>query len=221
MSRTVYITIIFFAIIICLLLNLSNTNQCYGEITEPKKYLKKEYRSPEGNIIVRHYGESIDDNSADIWLYSAKHPSKRAMLYSYDGDANVLFSHNEKWLVLNHRYGSDGTNAILFKKIKGLKYEQITSLNDFVWDLFKKTHKQYKIPEFDHSYTYAVFWSSDSKSVMLRTYGHDDLSPTMLDPWFCIYDVTTGKMSLDFNRVFNRDTYHPDGKAKGRELYLD
>ncbi|MBF0516406.1 MAG: hypothetical protein HQK97_04685 [Nitrospirae bacterium] len=52
---------------------------------------------------------------------------------------------------------------------------------------------------------------------MLRTYGHDDMSPKALEPWFCIYDVTTGEMSLDFNRIFNRDTYHSDGKARGRE----
>ncbi|MBF0487681.1 MAG: hypothetical protein HQK98_05915 [Nitrospirae bacterium] len=43
--------------------------------------------------------------------------------------------------------------------------------------------------------------------------------PKALEPWFCVYDVTTRKMTLDFS-VFNRDTYHPDGEARGRELYL-
>ncbi|MEO5359405.1 MAG: hypothetical protein H7843_03030 [Nitrospirota bacterium] len=208
-------------ITVCLLLNFSSTNQCYSETTKPKKYLKKEYRSLKGNIIVRHYGESLDDNSADIWLYSAKNPSKKLLLYSYERDADVLISPNEKWLVINYRYGSDVTDAILFKKAKGLKYDEKKYLNTLAWRLFRKMHKQYEIPEFGHNYTEAVLWSSDSKSVMVEIYGHDDLSPKALEPWFCIYDVTTGKMSLDFNRVFNRDTYHPDGEAKGRELYLN
>ncbi|MEO5359706.1 MAG: hypothetical protein H7843_04585 [Nitrospirota bacterium] len=131
----------------------------------------------------------------------------------------MLISPDENWIVINYRVGSTDTDALLFQKIKGLEYEEVEYLNTKAWNLFRKTHKQYKIPEFGHSYTEAVRWSSDSKSILLYIYGHDDDSPKKLEPWFCIYDLTTGKMTLDFNRVFNRDTYHPNGKAKDRTLY--
>ncbi|MBF0458036.1 MAG: hypothetical protein HQK99_09095 [Nitrospirae bacterium] len=56
---------------------------------------------------------------------------------------------------------------------------------------------------------------------MIEIYGHHDEIPVRLEPWYCIYDVTTGKMTLNFNRVFNRDTFHPNGTAKGRELSIN
>ncbi|MBF0459081.1 MAG: hypothetical protein HQK99_14420 [Nitrospirae bacterium] len=232
MKKTVNVLYLCVMITICGLLHLSVSKQCYGEDIKPKKYLKKEYTSPEGNIIVRHLGGHPKDNSGDIWLYSAKNPSKGEFLCSYEIDADVQFSYDEKWLVLNHNYGSDKTDAILFKKVKGLQYEEVKLLTYFAWELFEKTHKKYKvhvfkrykrntIPLYGHSYAKAVRWSSDSKSVLIEIYGHHDETPERLEPWYCIYDVTTGKMTLDFNRVFNRDTFHPNGTAKGRELSIN
>ncbi|MBF0319294.1 MAG: hypothetical protein HQL01_05775 [Nitrospirae bacterium] len=243
MSKTVDVFYICVVITIYVLLHSSGVNHSYGDNTTPTQYLLteyksplhvpgkivgyginktppqyllKEYKSPSGDIIVKHFTD--DDNwtvNSEVWLYSAKNPSKKLWLYSYERDAEVLFSPNEKWLALNHRYGCDGTDAILFKQVKGLKYEPIIGLSDLAWAFFIKTHRKYKIPHFDHCYTEAVRWSSDSKSVMLQTYGHDDMSPKKLDPWYCIYDLKTKKMTLDFS-VFNRDTYHPNGEAKGR-----
>ncbi|MEO5359710.1 MAG: hypothetical protein H7843_04605 [Nitrospirota bacterium] len=131
----------------------------------------------------------------------------------------MLISPDEKWLVINHKLGPSRIDALLFQKLNGLKYKEIKLLNPLAWAIFKKAHKQYKLPEFAHTYVEAVLWSSDSKSVMLQVYGHDNNSPQATEPWYCIYDLTTGKMTLDLNRVFNRDTYHPNGEAKGRELY--
>ncbi|MCG6551986.1 MAG: hypothetical protein L7F77_06635 [Candidatus Magnetominusculus sp. LBB02] len=220
MRKKIKVIHIYIIITVYILLNIHSIHQCNGDNNTPMKYLHQEYKSPLGDIIVKHFSDYEKDvMNSEVWLYSVADPSKKAFLYSYLISARIIFSHDEKWLVLNNRYGSDGNEAILFKQVKGLKYELITSLDDLAWDFFKKTNRQYKIPIFDHSYTYAVQWSSDSRSVMLKTFGHDDLSPKTLEPWYCIYDVTTGKMSLDLNRVFNRDTYHPDGKATGRELY--
>ncbi|MBF0459080.1 MAG: hypothetical protein HQK99_14415 [Nitrospirae bacterium] len=196
------------------------------------KYLHEEYKSPLGDIIVKHFSDDKSDiMKSEVWLYSANNPSKKVFLYSYDIYARILFSHDEKWLVLNNMYGSSGKDAILFREVEGLKYEEIENLYDKAWELFEKTHKKYKahvfkkykrnlIPFNDHSYAEAVLWSSDSKSVLIEIYGHHDEIPVRLEPWYCIYDVTTGKMTLDFNSVFNRDTFHPNGTAKGRELYI-
>ncbi|MBF0554182.1 MAG: hypothetical protein HQK96_06425 [Nitrospirae bacterium] len=219
MIRLSNVSYVYIVVTICIFLHIAGINQCYGDNIKPKKYLKKESTSPEGNIIIRHLGEHPDDFYWDIWLYSRKNPSKKALLFSYERDADVLISSDEKWLVINYRVGTTDTDALLFKKVKDLEYEEIDYLNDKAWNLFRKTHRKYKIPQFGHSYVEAVLWSSDSKSVMLEIYGHDDLSPKRLEPWYCIYDLTAGKMTLDFDRVFNRDTYHPNGEARGRKLY--
>ncbi|MBF0459124.1 MAG: hypothetical protein HQK99_14635 [Nitrospirae bacterium] len=231
MKRTVNMLYLCGIIAICGLLNASVSKQCYGEDIKPKKYLKKEYTSPEGNIIVRLLGGHPQDNSGDIWLFSAKNPSDRELLYSYERDASVLISPDEKWLVINDRSGTTDTDPLLYKRVKGLKYEEIENLYMKAWELFEKTHKKYKTHVFKrykrntillygHSYAEAVRWSSDSKSVLIEIYGHHDETPERLEPWYCIYDLTTGKMTLDFNRVFNRDTFHLNGEAKGRELLI-
>ncbi|MBF0554183.1 MAG: hypothetical protein HQK96_06430 [Nitrospirae bacterium] len=220
MNRTISVPYLFVVITFYVLLPVLEIEQCYGEDKTLKNHLIKEYTSPKGNIIVRHYVDGYEIcPDGDIWLYSKKNPSKKALLFSYERDADVLISPDEKWLIINYRAGTTDTDALLFKKVKDLEYEEIDYLNDKAWDLFRKTHRQYKIPQFGHSYAEAVLWSSDSKSVMIEIYGHDDLSQKNLEPWYCIYDLTTGKMTLDFNRVFNRDTYHPNGRAKGRKLY--
>lgn len=216
-ANIIYLSVI---VTICVSLHISGTNQCYGDNNTPMQYLHKKYRSPLGDITVKHFSDEKEWTiNSEVWLYSTKNPAKKSLLYSYERDADVLFSHDEKWLVLNNGYGSDGTEAILFKKVNGLEYKPLKLLTEMAWDLFRKTHKQYQIPQFGHSYAEAVLWSSDSKSVMIQIYGHDDDSLKALEPWYCIYDLTTGKMTLDFN-VLNRDTYHPNRKANGRELYL-
>ncbi|MEO5359705.1 MAG: hypothetical protein H7843_04580 [Nitrospirota bacterium] len=219
MNRTINVTYALVIISIIFLIYFSKVVKGYGENQKPGKYLLKEYFSLNGNIIIRHHSGYPDYFSGDIWLYSKNNPSKKALLFSYERDADVLISPDEKWLVINYRAGTTDTDALLYKNAKGLEYEVSELLNDKAWDLFRKTHKQYKIPDFGHSYAEAVRWSSDSKSILLYIYGHDDLSPKTLEPWFCVYDLTTGKMTLDFNRIFNRDTYHPNGKAKGSKLY--
>ncbi|MBF0457737.1 MAG: hypothetical protein HQK99_07565 [Nitrospirae bacterium] len=221
MNRTVNVSFLCVIITICVLLHVLGVRQCYGEDKALKNHLLKEYLSPEvnGDIIVRHYVDGYDGFSGDIWLYSKKDPSKKTLLFSYERDADVIISPDEKWLIINYRAGTTDTDALLFQKVKGLEYKETKMLNDMAWDLFRKTHKQYQIPQFGHSYAEAVLWSSDSKSVMIQIYGHDDDSLKALEPWYCIYDLTTGKMTLDFN-VLNRDTYHPNREAKGRELYL-
>ncbi|MCG6552176.1 MAG: hypothetical protein L7F77_07600 [Candidatus Magnetominusculus sp. LBB02] len=219
MNRTVMTSYLCAVIAIYVLLQLLGVGQCFGDDIKPNKYLKKEYASPSGKIIVRQYGELLEDNSGDIWLYSKENPLKKAFLFSYERDADVIISPDEKWIAINYRYGCDGTSIILFKRIKGLKYEIDTWLTQFAWDFFRKKYKRHIIPEFGHSYAEAVLWSSDSKSVLIFIKGHDDDSPMKLEPWYCIYDLKKEEMTLDFNRVFNRDTYHPNGRAKGRKLF--
>lgn len=205
---------------IYVLLYALGAGYCYGKDKSHKNHLQQEDTSPNGNIIVRYYDDGDDIcPRGDIWLYSKDHPSKKALLFSYERDADILISPDEKWIVINHRVGNNITELILFKKVKGLKYERIAWIDVLAWNLFRKTHSQYKIPEFFHNYTEAVRWSSDSKSVLIYIYGHDDETPKKLEPWYCVYDVTTDAMTLDFNRVFNRDAYHPNGKAKSRKIY--
>ncbi|MCG6552175.1 MAG: hypothetical protein L7F77_07595, partial [Candidatus Magnetominusculus sp. LBB02] len=197
MRKTANTLCIFVTIAIYIILNLSGANQCYGGNNTPPQYLHKEYESPSGDIIVKHFSDAPEDiTNSEVWLYSAKNPSKKFRLYSYEVDATVIFSDDEKWLVLNHRSGSNEASAILFKKDTGLKYEIIIVLNELAWDLFRKTHKRYKIPDFFHSYTKAVLWSSDSKSILLEIYGHDDATPKELEPWYCIYDLKKEEMTL-------------------------
>ncbi|MBF0459079.1 MAG: hypothetical protein HQK99_14410 [Nitrospirae bacterium] len=143
MKRTVNVFYLCVMITILGLLHTSASNQCYGDNNTPQNILLKEYTSPEGNIIVRHIVD-VKKGDLEIWLYSSKNPSKGELLRSYEIDADVLFSYDETWLVLNDRYGSTDTDPILFKRVKGLKYEEIENLYGKAWDLFEKTHKKYK-----------------------------------------------------------------------------
>ncbi|MEO5359707.1 MAG: hypothetical protein H7843_04590 [Nitrospirota bacterium] len=159
-------------------------------------------------------GEDIYSYFGDIWLHSAKNPAEKEFLFSFRHYAKVLISPDEKWLVIKHRLGFAMIDAILFKNVDGLKYKEVKYLNHMAWTLFRDTHKQYKLNEFIDTYVEAMEWSSDSKSILIQVNRHDENSPKDTEPWYCIYDLTTDKMSLDFKRVFNRNTYQPSVNDK-------
>ncbi|MCG6552174.1 MAG: hypothetical protein L7F77_07590, partial [Candidatus Magnetominusculus sp. LBB02] len=197
MERSTKISHLSIVIVFYVLLQLKGIDQCYGGKKLHINHLLEEYSSPTGNIIVRKYISGYEVcPDGEIWLYSKKNPSKKELLFSYERDADALISPDEKWLVINNRAGNNVTDAGLYRQVKGLKYKFATSLNEYAWELFRKTHKRYKIPDFFHNYVEAVLWSSDSKSVMITICGNDDISPMKLEPWYCIYDLKKEEMTL-------------------------
>src|SRR3954453_12046342 len=71
--------------------------------------------SPQADIIVQHCWRRA--GGEQIWLASADDFGKRRLLFDTGRSADVMFSPDEVWLVINDRWGSNGSSARLYKKV--------------------------------------------------------------------------------------------------------
>src|SRR5205085_6208256 len=55
--------------------------------------------SPKGDFTVEYYGGP--NNAKQIWLAPKAAPAQRVWLFSYERDARVLVSPDERWLIIN------------------------------------------------------------------------------------------------------------------------
>ncbi len=156
--------------------------------------------SPLRDIITESYG---DENSTQIWLVSASDPGKRRLLFIHHRAADVIFSEDEKWLVINDRSGSSLANLLLYRRKAELEYEKVDDLTSAAWAFFEKRQGKF---HFDHSYVEALRWAETSPPVLfLCLSGHMD-SRNYTSEWYCLYNISTRKFSLNFARHNRRVT---------------
>ncbi len=151
-------------------------------------------RSPSGNIVAEHYF-TLPDELRRIFLRETGSNSKPILLVSYNRDAQVLFSPDEKWLILNDNPGSNISEVRLFKRIRGLHYQEVTdaALHAKVWELFDLRHMPHNEVDYLHSYTYAICWgpTSDKLLIEIRADGLllRDKLVVQFGPWRCVYNI--------------------------------
>ena len=160
------------------------------------KVIANDY-SPQRDILVEHYFER--EGTDQIWLVSSYDPAKRRLLFTQWRHAEVVFSSDERWLVINDHYASNLSRLLLFRQRAPLDYEQVADLTDAAWDYFARRNGLKGPIGFDHAYVDAVRWAGDDPpTLLLSLKGHSD-SRNNTDEWYCLCDVQSKTFSTDFD----------------------
>jgi hypothetical protein len=189
---------------------------------EPKPSFEKVTTVTHGDVIVERYRAS--EGTEQIWLVSTADPAKRHLLYTHHRQAEVIFSDDDTWLVINDHAGSAGSSLLLYRRKTPPVYEQVTDLTHAAWKFFDE-HNGLKVPAkgksedvqrydrenglaanpFDHRYIDAVCWAGgDPPTLLIRLSGHeDDHSYTR---WYCLYDVRAKSFTTDFDSYNKKNT---------------
>jgi hypothetical protein len=153
--------------------------------------------SPQADIVVQHCWRRA--GGEQIWLALADDFGKRRLLFDTGRNAGVMFSQDEEWLVVNDRWGSNGSSARLYKKVAPLDYREQLDLTGGAWDFFAQ-HEKVSPPQFDHSYTEAIRWIAKPAAIVLELSGHMDHNHHV-GGWLCIYYIDSKEFSTDFDAL--------------------
>lgn len=182
---------------------------------EPSAGMELQWRdvSPRGDILIEHYFNS-KNYEREVWLAPPSQPSDRVLLYKHGRSVEVLFSPDQKWLVINDFPTSTDGAPFLFRRGQGLQYSPVANANigDKVWRFAGKWHPLILTPAFGHRYVQVLRWANDSKAFLVAAFGHLD-SPEKqraLDPWLCIFTLDDLGATLDLS-LMNRGALHSHG----------
>jgi hypothetical protein len=65
------------------------------------------------------------DSPRQLWIRSTRDPNAGTLLYEYARNAAVLFSPDERWLVVNDGAGSNVADVHLFRRVRGIKFVEV------------------------------------------------------------------------------------------------
>jgi len=172
----------------------------------------KSIDSPEGHVTADFYFRDAD-TKRQIWLRYSTSDNEPELLYEYERDADLLFSPDERWIVVNDRLGSNVSEVRLFKQIRGLKYaeEEQAHVTEKAWRFLATHYGLPKVPEMFHRYSQVIRWAPDSRAFMVVLCGHEDIDQRV-DPWTCVFDLRSFEPSLDLS-LMNRDAVRIGGKT--------
>ncbi len=160
--------------------------------------------SPQRDILVEHYFER--NGTDQIWLVSTADPGKRHLLFTHERNAEVLFSSDEEWLVINNHILSNESRLLLYRRKQPLEYEQVADLTETAWQFFDQSNGLKKSNGFDHSYVEALRWADDDPPTLLLCLdGHMD-SRNNTSEWYCLYDVQAKRLTTDVNAHNKKNT---------------
>ncbi|GEM_PF-3299000 len=189
---------------------------------DPKLIFETVTAETHGDVIVERYRAS--EGTEQIWLVATADPAKRHLLYTHHRQAEIIFSDDDKWLVINDHAGSAGSGLLLYRRKAAPVYEKVADLTNAAWKFFD-TSNGLKEPAkgksedvqrddqqagleanpFDHRYIDAVCWAGeDPPTLIIRLSGHeDDHSYTRS---YCLYDVSAKSFSTDFDSYNKKST---------------
>ncbi len=181
----------------------------------PEMKLWKTEASPRDDIIIEHF--ATESGKHEIWLATKKGAADQALLYAHERHADVLMSPDERWLVINDHAGSNVSEALLLRRVEGIRYSEVkeAEISAKAWRLFAQRRGLAKPPRYSHDYTNAIRWGSDSKAFLASVEGHDPIDgngrePEAVDPWLFVFDATALRPSLDLG-LLNRGALHATG----------
>jgi hypothetical protein len=173
--------------------------------------------SPKGDMMIAEYicrGEM--EYAREIWLSLASDPLQKELLFKHNRYAQVIMSPDEKWIVLNNDFASNVSDPLLCKRGKGLKFDLVGKPGEIgmkIWTFFEKSNNVKAPLDYGHQYVDAVLWGSNSRTVLFCAKGHEDESH-YLNPWFCVFNVETDKLSLDLRELDKGSLVDPTRKHK-------
>ena len=189
-----------------LALFLASTVICRaGDTNAPPKIIEVSVisNSPQQTCYIEQH--TLSPNEVfQVWLVSSKNSKDRQLLYTHSRSVKVLFSNDEKWLVINDYAGSNLANVILFQKKHGVDYKQVEDITDKAWVFLAAQVGHKKGPLLDHNYAEVLRWTDDT-TILLCLYGHMD-QHNHVEDWLCLYDVKTKTFSTDLDKHNKRHT---------------
>lgn len=205
-----------FALYLCLMMSslALGIDKDSVKINKQNRKLEKTETSPLDDIIVEHYEAKRDDGEYErqIWLVDKKNPKNRFLLFEHSRSAEVLFSPNQSWLVINNFYVSNSSDVILYRKSDGLKYLEVKDIGivEKNWSLCMKENKIKDSFAVGHLYAQALRWSADSGTIMVKMWGdgedNDDNRYYHLEAWLCVFDIIKKEASMDL-RLMNKNIF--------------
>lgn len=206
-SDVVFVQTVNILFSLVLILNYPLTVLAAGPSHEFKLY--KTEKSKTSNIKIEYF-YSTEKETRQVWLSKETDGSSQPsfLLYEFGRSANVFFSPDENWIVVNDFLASNIAEIHLFKRGEGLTYQEIKEpgVTGQVWDFLTKQNGHNMSALLGHAYIEYIQWSADSTAFIVKLWGHED-GQTYLDDWYCIYDVTKFAPTLDMGAM-NRKSVH-------------
>lgn len=194
---------------------------------EPELIFEKVTAEIHNDVIVERYRAS--EGTEQIWLVSASDPAKRYLLHTHHRQAEIIFSDDDTWLVINDHCGSSGSSLFIYHRKALPEYERITALDDAAWKFFNernglkvpvkgKSEDQQRFDRehgldanpFDHRYIDAICWAcADPPTLLIRLSGHHGGPSGIISGsqgWYCIYDIRAKTFTTDLDFLNKKNT---------------
>lgn len=176
---------------------------------EPKPSFKIVATSTNGEVMVEQHRAA--EGTQQLWLVSTTDPAKRHLLYTHHRWADVVFSDDDDWLVINDHAGSGYSGILLYRRKIGLEYERVADLTAPAWKYFNQRNS-FKETPFDHAHADAACWTStDPPTLLIRLSGHLSGPAGILKQsrgWHCLYNIRTQSFSTDLDAL-NKNNIKP------------
>lgn len=174
---------------------------------DPKPSFRMVATTTHGEVMVERHRAA--EGTEQIWLASTADPTKRHLLYTHHRRADVVFSDDDSWLVINDHAGSGYSGVLLYRQKAGLEYEQVADLTGSAWKYFNQRNG-FKATPFDHAHAEAACWvGTDPPTLLIRLSGHLS-GPTGIIKasrgWHCLYNIRTQSFSTDLDALNHKNT---------------
>ena len=160
--------------------------------------------------------------SFKIVLSSLADPSQKELLFEYERYATATLSPNGKWIVINDRPGRGYCEPRLFKQDHGIKFTEVKNakIHEKAVDLLIKHNKlstvvRKSMIEEGECIVESQDWADDSNALLLRLSMGRTGEPIWIWNWWCLYDLSTEKVTLDLNTM-NRDSILPGKRIRSQ-----
>ena len=157
-------------------------------------------RSPKRTYLIDDTGDSVShDRINRISIARSDHPNRFYSIYTYPRFADLYFSPDERYPVINDRSGSGWIECALLTQIDKPPYlVNSHKIDEECWKLFWSLHKNAKKILYDHRSTYFCERLDASHIVVGLQGNHSFPDPgsqkwSLDGGWHCIYDVAHDK----------------------------
>ena len=158
-------------------------------------------RSPSGEFLIADDRDQDNPGTENhISIAHRDQPTKFYRIYTYPRLADLYFSPDERYLVVDDHNGS-GSNqcAVLTRIQKPPYYVKPVTVDERAWKLFWSLHRPPRKITYSHRKTYFCEWLDSSRFVVgLQGDGGIDAPEWFLaGGWHCIYDASRRRVYTD------------------------
>ncbi|MGB8356497.1 MAG: hypothetical protein WCD79_21540 [Chthoniobacteraceae bacterium] len=156
-------------------------------------------RSPKGTYLVADTGNPADGGRVSI--AQRDQPEKFHDIFTYPRFAEVYFSPDERYLIIDNRNGSDSRECVVLSRSdKPPFFVNAHKIDEVCWKLFWSQHKISGKILYDHRSTYFCEWLDNSHFVVDLQGNHFFPDPgakkwSLDGGWRCVYDAVRDKAS--------------------------